>query len=393
MERDKMIRELKSQTADDAAVFNMMGKISSCTNTGDVIDQVKDLFVRVFGAQTFTFWNETNEPTPVEVRELTTKNARFAYFIDEKRFCIKVLWEDQLFGILDVSDFLFPDYIERYLGLALEIARFLGLVFHNHDQYNAIVRSHLEAEAKSRYFAHMNHEIRTPLNGFMGFLQLMDSTNLDQEQQEYMHHMKQTTKYMLNIINNVLDIAKIDAGEMTLSNRDVDLKEEFETALAPLRSLARRKNIELTTTIEENLPQKAEGDPDRLGQILLNLGGNAVKFTREGQVCIVIKCLETTGTQHRLQIQVEDTGPGMTPATLEKLFLPFYQKDDGTVPQSKGTGLGMAITKELVELMEGDIQVDSTPGKGTRVKVSLMVNRARDGKNIHVPELKAEGNI
>ncbi len=375
MDNDKVIQELKNKTADDAAVFHMMGKISSCTSTRDVVDEVNNLFVRVFGAHNFTFWNETAKPMPVELRELISKNDSFMFFKNENRFCIKIVWDNKLYGILDVSEFLFPEYIERYLSLALEISRFLGLVFQNLEQNKAIVKSREEANAKSRYFAHMNHEIRTPLNGFMGFLMLMDSTSLDQEQQEYMVYMKQTTKYMLNIINNVLDIAKIEAGEMKLSNRVFNLKEEIETALAPLYSLARQKNINLQLTIEGNLPQQVEGDPDRLGQIILNLGGNAVKFTQEGQVLVTVQCPETTAKHHVLRLVVEDTGPGMTQESLDKLFLPFYQTDDGATPQSKGTGLGMTITKELVELMDGKIQLESTLGEGTRIEVNVQLSK------------------
>ncbi len=233
-------------------------------------------------------------------------------------------------------------------------------------------------QAKSRYLAHMNHEIRTPLNGLLGFLQLMETTNMDDFQQEYMEYMKQSTSHLLNIINNVLDMAKIEAGEIQLSNQIFNLREEIQTALAPLHSLARQKNIHFEIIMNKNLPHQVEGDPDRLRQIALNLGGNAVKFTQEGQVHIAIRCLETTEKQHTLQLLVEDTGSGMTRETLDKIFLPFYQADDGLTPQSKGTGLGMTITRELVELMDGKIQVDSTPGKGTRIEVRLMLGKATD---------------
>ncbi len=233
-------------------------------------------------------------------------------------------------------------------------------------------------QAKSRYLAHMNHEIRTPLNGFVGFLQLMEDTQLDENQQDFMHHMKLSTNHMLSIINNVLDMAKIEAGEMQLTNQVFSLGEEIQIALAPLHSLARQNDIDLLVTMDKNLPQQVEGDPDRLRQIAINLGGNAVKFTQEGQVHIAVKCVETTEKQHTLQLTVEDTGSGMTRETLDKMFLPFYQADDGSKLQSKGTGLGMTITRELVELMGGDIQVDSTLGKGTRIQVRLMLGKTTD---------------
>lgn len=282
--------------------------------------------------------------------------------------------EGNLIGLLAIS----RDITDRKKDEE-KLQEFAGLLEQkNRELENAVRQSQTANEAKSRYLAHMNHEIRTPLNGFMGFLQLMEGTRLDEEQQNFMDHMKLSTNHMLSIINNVLDMAVIEAGEMQLTNRIFTLEEEIDTALAPLRSLARQNNIHLEMTMDKNLPNQVEGDPNRLRQIVLNLGGNAVKFTQEGQVRIAIRCLETTEEHHTLELVVEDTGPGMKRETLDKLFMPFYQADDGIAPQSKGTGLGMTITRELVELMGGQIKVDSTPGKGTRMEVLLILNRVTD---------------
>lgn len=229
-------------------------------------------------------------------------------------------------------------------------------------------------DAKSRYLSHMNHEMRTPLNGLIGFLQLLETTSLDEEQAEFLHNMQQSAGNLLAIINNVLDHAKIEAGEIKLNQRIFSLKDEIQTALAPLRSLAIQKHLHLKITLANNLPHKVLADPDRLRQIILNLGGNAIKFTQNGGVHIAIHCEEATH-HHHLKLVVEDTGIGMTPKTLEKLFQPFYQADDGSAPQSKGTGLGLAITRELVELMDGDIKITSTPGVGTRVEVNVKLAR------------------
>ena len=231
-------------------------------------------------------------------------------------------------------------------------------------------------EAKNRYLSHMNHEMRTPLNGFMGFLELMEETRLDEQQQEFMHLMKQSSSHLLNIVSNVLDHAKIEAGQMRLDNRIFNLVEEIGTALAPLRSLARQKSVHLEIEMDKNLPRQVKGDPDRLRQIILNLGGNGVKFTEKGQVRIAIRCPESTIEEHLLKLVVEDSGSGMTEEVLKNLFQPFYQGDDGSSPQSKGTGLGLSITRELVELMGGEIQVDSTLNVGTRVEVSLKLKSA-----------------
>ena len=228
-------------------------------------------------------------------------------------------------------------------------------------------------EAKSRYLTHMNHEMRTPLNGLLGFVGLMEETRLDEEQQAFMCYIKQSANHMLSIVNNVLDHAQIEAGEIMLDHKPFLLEKEIQTSLAPLYSLARQQNLSLQLTLAEDLPQKVVGDPQRLRQILLNLAGNAVRFTEEGQVHITVTCPESPRDHHILHLVVEDTGTGMTEKILEKLFQPFYQADDGSVRQSKGTGLGLVITRELVKLMGGRIQVESTLGKGTRVEATLQL--------------------
>lgn len=236
---------------------------------------------------------------------------------------------------------------------------------------------HIKAanEAKSRYLAHINHELRTPLNGFKGMINLMEFTHLDEEQQELMHYMKQAGEHLMSIVNNVLDHAKIEAGEMVLNHREFHLKDEVQSALATLYPLAQQQHLSMELTLANNLPQQVVGDAQRLRQIILNLVGNAIKFTPEGHVRITLNCLETTENNHTLQLMVEDTGIGMSEKRMARLFQPFYQEDDGSTTQSKGTGLGLGITKELVELMGGSIKVDSTLGKGTRVEVQLMVGR------------------
>lgn len=243
----------------------------------------------------------------------------------------------------------------------------------NLELEQAMQTAHTANEAKSRYLAHMNHEMRTPLNGFIGFLQLMEGTDMTEEQKEFMGHMKHSASHMLSIINNVLDYARIEAGEIRLEEQPFYPEKEIKMATAPLIALAQEKELPLHLDLPKNLPRQVRGDPQRLRQIILNIGGNAIKFTHRGKVSLSISCLKSSEDHHLLQLVVEDTGPGMTEETLSKLFQPFYQADDGSSRQSSGTGLGLPITKELVELMSGTIQVTSTPGKGTRVETVLKV--------------------
>ncbi|SDY65903.1 PAS domain-containing hybrid sensor histidine kinase/response regulator [Tindallia californiensis] len=243
----------------------------------------------------------------------------------------------------------------------------------NLELEQAMQLAHTANEAKSRYLAHMNHEMRTPLNGFIGFLQLMEKTDMTEEQKEFMGHMKHSASHMLSIISNVLDYARIEAREIHLEKQPFYPAEEIRMAIAPLIALAQEKSLLLHSDLPNNLPRQVWGDPQRLRQIILNIGGNAIKFTRKGKVSLSISCLESSEDHHLFQLVVEDTGPGMTEEALNKLFQPFYQGDDGSFRQTSGTGLGLPITKELVELMDGTIQVFSTPGKGTRVETVLKV--------------------
>ncbi|THB67336.1 MAG: hypothetical protein D6B26_01715, partial [Spirochaetaceae bacterium] len=232
-------------------------------------------------------------------------------------------------------------------------------------------------EAKSRYLSHMNHEIRTPLNGLSGFTQLLENTSLNEEQQTFIKYINRSTAHMLSIVNNVLDHAKIETGGIVLDHCNFSLLQEVQTAIAPILALAAQKNLEVQTELADDLPDTVAGDPQRLRQIVMNLAGNAVKYTETGHIRISANCTESSADQVIFKLEIEDTGPGMSPETVKKIFQPFYQADDGTTRQSKGTGLGMAITHELVELMKGSIQIDSQPGQGTRVLVSLLLDKAK----------------
>lgn len=290
-----------------------------------------------------------------EVRTVLTK--KFPVYDDE--------------GKVQGSGSISPD-ITTLKNIQLELEeKTLLLEKKNQELDDAVHLAEMANEAKSRYLAHMNHEIRTPLNGFIGFLQLMESTTLNSEQQEYLEYMQQSSRHLLSIINNVLDMATIEAGEIQLSKRPFVLEKEIQSAVSALYPLVEQKGNQLQLILDKNLPHRVVGDPDRLRQIILNLAGNAVKFTEKGMVNVTLRSLENKEETHTLQLQVQDTGPGMTRESLNRLFQPFYQVDDGSGPHPGGTGLGMTITRELVEKMGGSIQVESVLGEGTKAVVHL----------------------
>jgi len=232
--------------------------------------------------------------------------------------------------------------------------------------------------AKSEFLANMSHEIRTPLNAVIGLGYLLEHTTLSDNQRQLLNKIQFGGRALLGVINNVLDLSKIEAGEMSLDEEPFDLHEVVRDVSQMLAPQAVAKGIDLVLESAPTLPHMVNGDASRLRQVLTNLVGNAIKFTESGYVELKVYCTAQNSERIRLRCTVQDTGIGIEPAALERLFTPFTQADASTTRRFGGTGLGLSIARRLVDLMGGEIGVDSTAGVGSTFWFEIPVRIAQN---------------
>jgi signal transduction histidine kinase/CheY-like chemotaxis protein len=269
-------------------------------------------------------------------------------------------------------------FVLQQLLLSLALANRLSTLKREQGiQQQSILRAEAENAAKSEFLAKMSHEIRTPMNALMGITQLLQDTPLNHNQKGYVDTLHRSGHALLHVINDILDYSKITAGKITLESTDFDLPSLVDDCIQVFNLAAQEKSLSLHCHIGDDIPRSLRGDPNRLRQVLLNLLSNAIKFTAHGSVQLQIKRQSSFADGRvRLEFAVSDTGIGIAPEKVEVLFDWFTQADSSTAREYGGTGLGLTISQQLVNLMGGNIRVDSQPEQGARFSFSIVLSPA-----------------
>ncbi len=284
-------------------------------------------------------------------------------------FAFPVLVKDKVYAVMEFYSPVQGHPDSDFLDIMFQVGFHTGVVIERKETEKELRESQREAdaanEAKGQFLANMSHEIRTPMNAIIGMSHLALQTKLNAAQHNYVSKIQSAGNALLGLINDILDFSKVESGKLEMENIEFQLDQVFNNLSTMIHEKVHEKGLELLFKTDKTVPQNLIGDPLRLGQILINLGNNAVKFTEKGEIIASVSVVEKTNDQITLQFSMQDTGIGLSDEQISKLFKSFSQADNSTTRKFGGTGLGLSISKHLVEMMGGKIWVESEPGKGS----------------------------
>lgn len=371
----------------------------------DIIEDSGDIIFIINQAGFFTYVNRTGVNVTGKSRE-ELLGMHFSELMrsDYKKKSIS-FYAEVLKNKKETSYFEFP--LNNETGQELWLGQKVNLVFDEDGKIklihavarditqlvkyqNALIEAkesaEIAAQAKSHFLANMSHEIRTPMNGISGLTNLLLKTGLTGEQRHYLESIESCTKTLMVIINDILDLSKLESGTFQIYKGDFDPVDSIASIMEPFRAKAIEKGIELKIDIEPDVPDTLQGDVGRLNQILFNLIGNAVKFTHDGHVKLSVRTFSCEKPNVGLEFEVRDTGIGIEPNNIESIFDQFVQANGKTTREHGGTGLGLAIAKKLVELQQGEIKVISELGEGSTFTVRIEYETSEEAQEVIVPQ-------